>query len=114
MYRVEVDLADLRKMTANAVAGLRRAPMLIFRRLQKEAQLARSHHRYQNRTRRLQQSTFAMGPVTAGNDATVTEFGARMPYAGYVEARGFQDLAKHARDADADIRNMLIDQARKV
>ena len=109
---VAVDLSDMLKMSANARSFLKRVPMIINRRLVKEANLARSHHRYQNRTRRLQQSTFTMGPVTYGNDATVSEFGARMPYAGYVEARGFQDLAGHAATAAADIAGILIDGAR--
>ena len=68
---VTVDLSDMLKMSENARKFLKRVPMIINRRLVKEAQMARSHHRYQNRTRRLQQSTFTMGPVTAGNDATV-------------------------------------------
>lgn len=109
---VTVDLSDMLKMGANARSFLRRVPMIINARLVKESQMARANHRYQNRTRRLQQSTFTMGPVTYGNDATVSEFGARMPYAGYVEARGFQDLAGHASKAAADIAGILIDGAR--
>lgn len=107
-----MDLSDMLKMGERARSFLRRVPMIINARLVREANLARSHHRYQNRTRRLQQSTFTMGPVTYGNDATVSEFGARMPYAGHVEARGFQDLAGHAARAEADLANILIDGAR--
>ena len=109
---VTVDLSDMLEMSAKARHFLRRVPMIINGRLVREARLARVDHRYQNRTRRLQQSTFTMGPVTYGNDATVSEFGARMPYAGYVEARGFQDLAGHAAAAELDIGRMLIAGAR--
>lgn len=109
---VTVDLADMLEMSERARSFLRRVPMIINQRLVKEANLARSHHRYQNRTRRLQQSTFTMGPVTYGNDATVSEFGARMPYAGFVEARGFQDLEGHAIAAELDIGRILIAGAR--
>ena len=45
-------------------------------------------------------------------ESMASEFGARMPYAGYVEARGFQDLAGHAAAAELDIGRMLIAGAR--
>ena len=109
---VKVDLSDMLKMSENARSFLKRVPMIINRRLVKEANLARSHHRYQNRTRRLQQSTFARGPVTQGADTTMSEFGARTHYAGYVEARGFQDIEGHAVAAASEIANDLIDGAR--
>lgn len=112
--RVEVDLSELFALHKAAVKGLRRVPMIIFAKLSKQATLARNRHRYKNRTYHLQQSTFARGPVNWGNDATMSELGARTHYAGYVEARGFQDIAGHARAAEIEITNALIDQARSV
>lgn len=112
--RVTVDLSELFALHKAAVKGLRRVPMIIMAKLEKQARLARSHHRYQNRTYHLQQSTFARGPVNFGSDATMSELGARTHYAGYVEARGFQDIAGHAHAADVEITNALIDQARSV
>jgi len=108
---IEIDLAEIVEVTKRADRLMRRVPFIIQGKLVKQAGLARANHLYQNRTRRLQQSTFAMGPVTYGTDATVSEFGARMPYAGYVEARGFQDIAGHAKAAEADITATLLSEA---
>ena len=109
---VKVDLSDMLKMSENARKFLKRVPMIILGRLMRHATMARNRHRYQNRTYHLQQSTFARGPVTQGADATMSEFGARTHYAGYVEARGFQDIEGHAAAAASEIANDLIDGAR--
>lgn len=110
--RIEIDLADAIEVTKRATSLMRRVPMIIHGKVEKQARMARARHKYRNRTRHLEQSTFARGPIEwGGPNFTMTEFGARTHYAGYVEALGFQDIAGHVKAAEAEITAAILNES---
>lgn len=110
---IEIDLAEVVTVNTAAIRLMRRVPMIIHGKVEKQASLARRTHRYRNRTHHLEQSTFARPPVEwGGPDFVMIELGARTHYAGHVEALGYQDIAGHAATADAEIRDALLDASR--
>ena len=110
---LEIDLSDLTVVSTAGIKLMRRVPIIIHGKVERQAMLARRTHRYRNRTHHLEQSTFARGPVEwGGPNFIMVELGARTHYAGHVEALGYQDIAGHAATADAEIRNALLDASR--
>lgn len=86
---------SVNRMLDNAGPGMKRI-------LDGKAAIERRTHAYRNRTRRLEGSTFALGPFHDGDGARV-EFGARMEYASYVEDRGLSRVTDLARQATTEI-----------
>ncbi len=80
--------------------------------LDKAASEERRTHRYKNRTFRLQGSTFALGPF-ATEDVNI-EFGARMPYASFVENRGLSRVTEIANGAAVEIDYYLDGEVEKL
>lgn len=95
MSRVYAFERDANRMLDNVGAGMKRI-------LDGKAAIERRTHAYQNRTRRLEGSTFALGPLPE-LDGVRVEFGARMPYASYVEDRGLSRVSDLAAQATTEI-----------
>ena len=112
---ITIDLSALAAVSTAGIKVMRRVPLVIHGKVERQAMLARRTHRYRNRTHHLEQSTFARGPVEwGGPNFIMVELGARTHYAGHVEALGYQDIAGHAATADAEIRNALAAETRSL
>jgi hypothetical protein len=87
-FNVEVDIDDVVKIrkAAQKVLG-ERVGIVMKKTLDKAAALERRTHVYNNYTHRLENSTFALG-VLGTPDEAIVEYGARMEYASFVDARG--------------------------
>jgi hypothetical protein len=109
--RVTVDLSEVTALTRAADKTLGRVGDDMKTILDAAAREERRTHIYNNITHRLENSTFALGPIGDGDEVTV-EYGARMEYASHVDNRGrtrVRELGAEAErtieykfDADAD------------
>lgn len=62
----------------------------------------RRTHVYNNYTHRLENSTFALGPLGSGDEVSV-EYGARMEYASFVDNRGRTRVRELGNEAATEI-----------
>lgn len=85
--KVTVDIKDVQKLTREAHKKLDRVGDVMKAELDAAAALERATHEYNNYTHRLENSTFALGPLKSADGVSV-EYGARMEYASFVENRG--------------------------
>lgn len=107
-----VDISEVIALEKEARKVLGSVPDKMKLLLDQKAAEERRTHVYRNITHRLENSTFALGPLREGDDVTHVEFGARMEYASFVDRRGrtrIRDLAAEGErdlealfDADAD------------
>jgi hypothetical protein len=107
-----VDLSQVYALTRAAEKSLDATGAGMKKILDKAAQEERRTHEYTNRTFRLQGSTFALGPFS-GADVDI-EFGARMPYASFVENRGLSRVTEIALRSAIDIDYYLDGEAEKL
>lgn len=97
-----VDLSKLIKFEREADRMLDGVGPGMKRILDAKAAIERRTHAYKNRTHRLENSTFALGPLPE-SDGVRVEFGARMEYASFVEGRGLSRVTDLARQAETEI-----------
>lgn len=96
---VKVDISGVLK-DARAFANLPRDVEAVMTRAADDAALREvATHRYQNRTRRLERSTLSSGVFYDGPDVRKVILLMGMPYASFVQARGFTSVAIHAERA---------------
>jgi hypothetical protein len=84
---VTVDFSEVVAVTRASERKLGGVPADMKRTLDAAAAQERRTHEYNNYTHRLENSTFALGPIGDGDEVTV-EYGARMEYASFVDNRG--------------------------
>jgi hypothetical protein len=94
------------EMHEEGVEGLRRAPSVMKEILDDAAARVLAEKTYRDRTHNLRESTSASEVMVAGDEAVVV-FGAREPYASFVENRGFSDVEGKAAEADIEIQYAL-------
>lgn len=99
---VGVDMIDVFELTREAKSALGRVPRDMKRALDRAAREERRTHEYKNRTRNLEESTFA-GELIEGQDEASVEYGARTHYASYVDNRGLTRVRGLAERADAEL-----------
>jgi hypothetical protein len=107
-----VDVSQVHRLTREAEKTLDATGAGMKKILDKGAAEERRTHVYKNRTLRLQGSTFALGPF-AGDDVEI-EFGARMPYASFVEGRGLSRISEIAQRSEVEIDYFLDGEAEKL
>lgn len=108
---VEADYSEVYALDKEAAASLKRQPREMHRILAKAAAVERRTHEYRNRTRHLEQSTFASRPPSFdGNDVEV-EFGARTHYASHVQNMGLMRVRALAREATDEVRLTFLAEA---
>lgn len=84
---VTVDISEVVALTRAAEKTLGDVGKDMKQILAAAAAEERRTHVYNNITHRLENSTFALGPLGDGDDVSV-EYGARMEYASFVDNRG--------------------------
>jgi len=100
--RVDVDLLDVFELTTEAKRVLGSVPREMKRTLDRAAREERRTHEYRNRTRYLEESTFASEAVESDDEVRV-EYGARTHYASYVDNRGLTRVRELADRADSEV-----------
>ncbi len=99
----EVDLSSMLAEHRRALKALAAIGPDMKRALDRAAMEEKRTHAYHNRTGYLQGSTFAAGPYGGGNQPVVVEFGARMPYASFVDARGLTRVRELAGEVEQEL-----------
>lgn len=99
---IEVDMSELHALTRAAVRSLEGVGEVMKKTLDKATAQERRTHEYNNITRRLEGSTFALGPFGTKDNVEV-EAGARMEYASNVEARGRSNMTAFLDEAAIEL-----------
>lgn len=110
---VTVDTRQVSAQRAAAERSLGRAGDDMKRILDRAASEERRTHEYRNQTYRLQGSTFALGPIQEGHNVVVG-FGARMPYASFVDNRGLTRVRELADRAETEIDYRFDSEAERI
>ena len=98
-----VDISEVLAADREARKVLGSVPEKMKRILDQKAAIERKTHVYNNITFRLENSTFALGPLPDVTDGAHVEFGARMEYASFVDARGRTRIRDLAAEGESDI-----------
>lgn len=110
---IEVDITEVLAMTKAAVRSLGNVGTVMKKTLDKAAKEERRTHEYNNITHRLENSTFALGPIGSGDNVEV-EYGARMEYASNVEARGRSNVSKIGEQAAVELDYLFDSEAIRI
>jgi DNA topoisomerase VI subunit B len=99
---VGVDMIDVHEITREARSKLGAVPREMKRTLDRVAREERRTHKYQNRTRYLEESTFA-SEASEGSDEVSVEFGARTHYASYLADKWLSRVRELAAQAETEL-----------
>lgn len=107
MPSVRVDFRACFTRRDQAASALKEQRYQIRRILDSKVAIEQATHLYQNRTGQAQLNTVAKGPSTSSGNAYICAIEMNVPYAIYLDARGFTRIRELARIARDEIRAYL-------
>lgn len=101
MTRVFVDITEVETLNVRAEVEFAAFPRAVLDIATSAIAEEQAEHEYQNRSHDLENSTYAV-PITETDSTVEIEFGARMPYASYLETRGLSRVTELWEKAETE------------